>query len=362
MRAATYDRYDDILRLHLIPGLGRVAIAKLTPDDVQRFVNAKLASGLSPRRMQYIHAVLRRALVTAERWGLVSRNVAKLVDPPRVVHHEITPFTPEQVRAFLEANVDNRLAALCVTALGTGLRQGELLALRWNDVDLEARRLSVRGTLARVDSKLVVLEPETERSRRIVALPEVVVTAFRAHRTRQRQERLLAGARWVDSGHVFTTTIGTPIEAAAVTRGFQRALARAGLPHSRFHDLRYAAATFLLAQGMTLEDVKNLLGHSSIGVDLEHLRARAGAAAAPSGPGDGRAAGRLTWWRASTSIAPYVRPATAWGRAVISPRRRRRSSGWRPSRPVGQGPASARRGTRDLGRTRCWGHARARTS
>ena len=264
LRASTYVSYDDILRLHLIPGLGRIAIAKLTPDEVQRFLNAKLADGLSPRRVQYIHAVLRRALVTAERWGLVSRNVAKLVDPPRVVHHEITPFTPEQARAFLEANLEDRLHALYVTALGTGLRQGELLALRWDDVDLEVRRLRVRGSLARVNSKLVILEPKTERSRRNVALPEVVVTALRAHRTRQRQERLLAGSRWVDSGHVFTTSIGTPIEAAAVTRAFQRALVRAGLPHSRFHDLRHAAATFLLAQGFTLEDVKNLLGHSSI--------------------------------------------------------------------------------------------------
>ena len=264
LRASTYDSYDDILRLHLIPGLGRIAIAKLTPADVQAFLNAKTAAGLSPRRVQYIHAVLRRALVTAERWGMVSRNVAKLVDPPRVPHHEITPLTPEQARAFLETNVDDRLWALYVTALGTGLRQGELLALRWADVELEIRRLRVRGTLARVNSKLVVLEPKTERSRRTVALPEVVVMALRAHRTRQRQERLLAGARWVDSGHVFTTTIGTPIEAAVVTRAHQRALVRAGLPHSRFHDLRHAAATFLLAQGFTLEDVKNLLGHSSI--------------------------------------------------------------------------------------------------
>jgi len=118
--------------------------------------------------------------------------------------------------------------------------------------------------LARVNGTLVLLEPKTERSRRTVILPEVVITALSAHRTRQRMERLVAGSRWVDSGHVFVTTIGTPIEAAAVTRAFHRALARAALPHSRFHDLRHAAATFLLAQGFTLEDVKNLLGHSSI--------------------------------------------------------------------------------------------------
>ncbi|MDQ3407142.1 MAG: site-specific integrase, partial [Chloroflexota bacterium] len=156
------------------------------------------------------------------------------------------------------------LRALWVTALATGLHQGELLALRWDDVDLDARTLRVRHTLARVDRKLELLEPKTERSRRSIVIPEVVVAALRAHRTRQRMERLVAGSRWMASDHVFATTIGTPIEAAAVTRAFRKALARAGLPHSRFHDLRHAAANFLLAQGFTLEDVKNLLGHSSI--------------------------------------------------------------------------------------------------
>ncbi len=122
----------------------------------------------------------------------------------------------------------------------------------------------MRHTLARVDGKLVLLEPKTERSRRTIVLPEVVLVALRAHRRRQRMERLAAGPMWLASDHVFATTIGTPIEAAAVTRAFRRALARAGLPHSRFHDLRHAAATFLLAGGFSLQDVKDLLGHSSI--------------------------------------------------------------------------------------------------
>lgn len=228
------------------------------------FLNAKLATGLSPRRVQYIHAVLRRALVTAERWGLVSRNVAKLVDPPRVPKHEITPLTPEQARKLIEASADHRHLALYVTALGTGLRQGELLGIRWEDVDLETGRLRVRHTLANVKGELTLLEPKTDRSRRTVLLADTVVTALRAHRTRQRMERLVSGSRWVDSGHVFTTMHGTPYHAATITRAFQAALERAGLPRCRFHDLRHAAATFLLAQGMTLEDVKNLLGHSSI--------------------------------------------------------------------------------------------------
>jgi len=264
LRASTYDSYDDILRLHLVPGLGHLALAKLTPADVQVFLTRKLEGGLSPRRVQYIHAVLRRALVTAERWGMVGRNVAKLVDPPRVPRHEIAPLTPEQAKVLIEKSADDRHRALWVTALATGLRQGELLALRWEDIDLDEGRLRVRHSLANVGGTLVLQEPKTDRSRRSIALPEVVIAALRGHRTRQRMDRLVAGSRWVDSGHVFATMRGTPHHAATITRAFQDALDRAGLPRVRFHDLRHSAATFLLAQGMTLEDVKNLLGHSTI--------------------------------------------------------------------------------------------------
>jgi integrase len=264
LRASTFDSYDDILKGHLIPGLGHVALAKLTPAEVQAFLNRRLEGGLSPRRVQYIHAVLRRALVTAERWGMASRNVAKLVDPPRVPRHEITPLTPEQAKVLIETSADDRHRALWVTALATGLRQGELLALRWEDVDLDEGRLRVRHSLANVGGSLVLQEPKTDRSRRSIALPDVVVTALRGHRTRQLKDRLVAGSRWVDSGHVFPTMCGTPHHAATITRAFQEALDRAGLPHVRFHDLRHSAATFLLAQGMTLEDVKVQLGHSTI--------------------------------------------------------------------------------------------------
>jgi len=264
LRHSTYTSYDTILTAHLIPGLGHLGLAKLAPADIQSFLNGRSATGLSPRRVQYIHAVLRRALVTAERWGMVSRNVAKLVEVPRAPHHEITPLTPEQAHRLIEASADDRHRALWITALGTGMRQGELLALRWEDVDLDTGRLRVRHTLANVSGTLTLLEPKTERSRRSLVLPDAVVSALRAHRTRQLMDRLLAGSRWVESGHVFASTTGTPYHAATVSRCFQDALDRAGLPRVRFHDLRHSAATFLLAQGFTLEDVKNLLGHSTI--------------------------------------------------------------------------------------------------
>lgn len=264
IRASTYSSYHDIVELHLVPGLGHIRLAKLSPADVQAFLVHKQASGLSASRVHYLHRVLRRALSIAERWSLVSRNVAKLVDPPRLSKREITPLTPGQAAVLIASSKDHRLHALWVTALGTGLRQGELLGLRWEDVDMDGGRLSVRHTLQRVDGVLTLLEPKTERSRRTIALPEVVLAVLRAHLTHQKMERLVAGSGWVMTDHVFTTRRGTPLDAATVTRCFQRGLKAAGLPHRRFHDLRHSAATFLLAQGFTLEDVKNLLGHSSI--------------------------------------------------------------------------------------------------
>jgi integrase len=164
---------------------------------------------------------------------------------------------------------------LWITALGTGLRQGELLALRWDGRRSRgAGVVRVRHSFANVHGVLTLQEPKTERSRRTVVLPQSVVTALRADRKRQLRERMAAGPAWVDSGHVFATTIGRPHHAATITRAFDKALARAELPDVRFHDLRHSAATFLLAQGMTLEDVKQLLGHSSI-VLTSNTRARA---------------------------------------------------------------------------------------
>jgi len=170
LRASTYDSYDDILRAHLIPGLGRHPIAKLTPAEVQTFLNGKLAGGLSPRRVQYIHAVLRRALGTAERWGMVSRNVAKLVDPPRVPRHEISPMTPEQAKTLIETSADDRHRALWITALGTGCGRASCSGAL-GDVDLKVRRLAGAPHARDVGGTLTLLEPKTDRSRRTIMLP-----------------------------------------------------------------------------------------------------------------------------------------------------------------------------------------------
>jgi integrase len=270
VRPATYRSYEGIVRVHLKPGLGGQVLAQLTPQHVQAFLNAKSATRLAPRTVAYTRSVLRQALRQAERWGMVTRNVASLAAPPRVPKREIRPLAPDEARRFVEVIRSDRLEALCLLAIGTGLRQGEILGLGWQDVDLSAATVNVRHALQRVGGRLELVPPKSVASRRVVALPAFVVDALHAHRLCQRRDRLLAGSRWRtdDRGLVFTTTVGTPMDGIAVTRRFQAILRAAGLPHQRFHDLRHACASLLLVQGVAPRVVMETLGHSQISLTL----------------------------------------------------------------------------------------------
>jgi integrase len=268
VRPSTFTSYRMLTRRHVIPGLGQHRLSKLTPQDVQTFYNGRRAVGLSPRTVQYLHAILRRALGQAVKWSLVPRNVALLTERPNARRPEIRPLDPDQIRAFLTAAAGDRLEALYTVAVAVGLRQGEALGLRWEDVDLDGATLQVRHALQRIEGRMQLVEPKTDKSKRTIALPAVAVTALRAHRTRQLEERLWAGSRWQEWGLVFTSTIGTPLDGTNVTKGFQRLLHKAGLPHQRFHDLRHACATLLLVQGTHPRVVMEVLGHSQIGLTM----------------------------------------------------------------------------------------------
>ena len=270
VRPSTYRSYAWVVRVHLTPGLGHLSLARPTPQQVQAFLNAKANGNLAPRSVAYLRAVLRQALGQAERWGLVTRNAARLAEPPRVPRCEVHPLSQKEVQRFLAAIKGDRLEAVYLVALGAGLRQGEILGLAWTDIDVERATLIVRHSLQRVHGRLELGEPKSATSHRIVALPQIVLGAIRVHRTRQRQERLLAGSRWHDDtrGLVFTSTIGTPMDGIAVTRRFQALLAGASLPHQRFHDLRHACASLLLAQGVAPRVVMETLGHSQISLTL----------------------------------------------------------------------------------------------
>ncbi len=266
LRPRTFAGYASIVNGHLIPGLGRIRLRKLTPADVEVHLRWTADAGLSNRTVQYHHAVLRRALGQAERWGLVSRNVARLVTPPRVQRRDVRPLTPAQARQFLSGVKGDRLETLYAVSLSLGLRQGEALGLQWADIDFEARTLAVRHTLQRYGGEYHLDDPKTDRSRRTISLPTPIVDALRRHRAQQNEERLQVGQLWAGErwGLVFCNELGEPVDGIAVTRAFQKKLAALGLPAQRFHDLRHAAATFLIAQGVPLRVVMEILGHSTI--------------------------------------------------------------------------------------------------
>jgi integrase len=270
VRPSTYASYAGHVRNHLIPTLGGVRLAQLTPQQVQAVLTQKLAEGLSPRTVQYLRAVLRRALAQALKWGLVARNVVPLTEPPKVPRPAVQPLTAEEARQFLAAVRGDRLEALYVLALTLGLRQGELLGLRWSDVDLDAGTLRVTHALQRIDGVYRLVEPKTTAARRVLPLPPTAAAALRAHRTRQLTERLRLGPAWQDPipDLVFTRPDGRPLEGTAVTQRFQRQLAAAGLRRVRFHDLRHSCASLLVAQGVPTRVVMEILGHSQVSTTL----------------------------------------------------------------------------------------------
>jgi integrase len=197
-KESTKENYATVVRAHLVPGpFGEISLDRLQPSDVEALIVAKRAEGKSAATVRLIYTVLRAVLDTAVRDGLLARNPAAAVKRPAAAPKEATYLTPDQVTELLAAAREERLYALVVLLAGTGLRRGEGLALHWSDVDLEAGVLRVRATLARVGGRLVLTEPKSERSRRTVALSAPVVAELRAHRARQAQERLAAGAAWV---------------------------------------------------------------------------------------------------------------------------------------------------------------------
>jgi len=270
VRATTFERYEQIVRLHMCPELGPLKLKAVAPAHIRGLYRDKLSSGLSPRTVQYIHVTLHKALKQAVLDGLVPQNAAEAVKPPQVRREEMRPLTPEQVKALLEAARGDRLEALYLLAVTTGLRQGELLGLKWEDVDLEAGKLQVRRTLATAKGGQALTAPKTSKSRRSVSLTRSSVDALKSHLKHQLEEINRAGSLWQENGLIFASEEGQPLKRRNITNSKFRSLRkRAGLSAIRFHDLRHTCATLLLGRNVNPKIVSEMLGHASIAITLD---------------------------------------------------------------------------------------------
>jgi integrase len=257
IRPSTWKRYAELTRRHVNPAIGKRRLARLKPEQLQQLYT-ELQTALSPGTVLKVHRMLHSAFNLAVRWHAMPQNTTELVIAPTRQRHEFEAFAPDQARSFLKAVRGDRLEALYVLAITTGMREGELLGLRWQDVDVDRHRLHL------------VRQLKTRQSRRAVQLPGLAVAALIRHRERQAAERELRGPRWQEHGLVFPNTVGKPINDSNLrNRYFYPLLDRAGLPHIRFHDLRHSAATLLLGEGIHPKIVSDLLGHSQIGITLD---------------------------------------------------------------------------------------------
>jgi integrase len=265
----TYLRYRQLVEQHAIPAIGRLRLTRLTPRDLQKLYNDKGAT-LAPRTVGHLHRCLHTALANAVRWGLVSRNVADVVRPPKVPRTEHAIWNAEQCQRFVTAVQGDPLEAYYLLSLTTGMRPGELRGLRWTDLDLARGTLRLQRTLLRLPGQgWVEQEPKTHQARAI-SLPALAVESLQRHRVAQLQARLAAGERWQDMGLVFANSVGRPIEPQNILRrSFVPLLERAGLPRIRVYDLRHSAASLLLALGVHPKVVQELLGHSTIRLTMD---------------------------------------------------------------------------------------------
>lgn len=267
VRGSTHASYTRIVNKHLIPGIGHVKLSKLKPDHLRRLYREKLDAGLSTRTVQYTHTIAKKALKDAVRMERIPRNPADAVDPPKLVQDEIHPLSADQVRALLATTEGERLAAFYTVAVHTGMRPGEMMALRWSDVDLEGKTARVNRALSDGGE---MAEPKTAKSRRRIDLSAASIEALRAHRKRQLEERMEKAGLWEDQGLVFASAAGTPLSRHNLSRTFKKHLRRAELPETfRLYDLRHTCATLLLSRNVHPKYVQELLGHSSITLTLD---------------------------------------------------------------------------------------------
>lgn len=265
----TYEGYQDYVSCYLIPGLGNITIFKLEPLQIQEFYNSMLDRGLSPRTVRYSHAILRSALNQAVKWGLIYRNPAMLVDLPKNKKAEMKVLNNEEAAKFIDAIADSPWKAFFSLLIATGMRPGEALGLKWQDIDFEKGRIHVQRALSRTKREWNLLEPKTPQSRRSIPLPPGVIKDLEEHKAKQSAEKLRA-EKYNDHGLVFTGKTGNPPDYRQIFRHhFKPLLKKAGLPEIKLYNLRHTHATMLLLSGENPKVVSERLGHASVTLTLD---------------------------------------------------------------------------------------------
>ena len=277
VRQTTMDNYTSLIDKHIIPELGHIQIAKLSPMHLQEFYNKKLQygradgkpGGLAPKTVRELHSLIHKALDQALKWQAVTKNVARAVSPPRKEKKEIKHWTKDEVKEFLNSIESERLFTLYHLALNTGMRRGELLGLRWVDMRLNDGYVAVRQNLVKTNSGILMQEPKTSNSRRNISISSNTVAALKAHKKQQLQEKLAHGPDYKDNGLVFCRLNGLPLYPDGVSDQFNRLVTKAGVKSITFHDLRHTHATLLLVAGIHPKVVSERLGHYSVALTLD---------------------------------------------------------------------------------------------
>jgi integrase len=275
--AKTYERYESIVKQHLIPSLGPILLTKLQPLHVQGCYSKALVSGrkdgreggLSAQTVLHHHRLLREALKQAVLWQLVGRNVADAVEPPRPEFHEINALDEARTMWLLEAAEGTRLHTAILLAISTAMRRGEILAVRWDDIDLAAGLLRVRRSLEQTKAGVSFKEPKSRRGRRPITLPSLAIEMLKVHREAQREIKTALGTDYQDNGLVCCREDGSIWPPSAFTSAYRDLLRRRKIENIRFHDLRHSHASQLLRSGVSPKVISERLGHAKVGFTLD---------------------------------------------------------------------------------------------
>jgi len=278
VRPSTFDSYETLSRVHICPALGIIKLKDLRPEHLQNFYNEKFQSGLSTRTIKYLHTIMHAALKQAIKNNLVVRNVSEATTLPKQKKSEIKILSIQEQTKFINALDGDRLKAAFILALSTGVRQGELLALRWKYVDLVEGTIKIRSNLQRVNNSdpnvptktiLIFQEPKTQNGNRTIPLPDAIVEILKQHRKSQLEEKLVAGELYENNDLVFATVLGKPIDPKNLVRRFKLLLKQAELDYINFHALRHTYATRLLEINEHPKVVQELMGHSDVRITLD---------------------------------------------------------------------------------------------